>query len=321
MGGLDAVAIALLLHSGSIEATRRAIEPYAREVSARLSEREDWPSTWRALDQLKSLAKGSQRFQIEWSALDLRGKASESDARKRSDRATTLRARILRAELALVAGTPARPIADPHTDIEFLPGEAWLAARHLATCPLRLRAFREALDEVRGEVRAARCEALNAALRDDVVNVRIEGAEALARLACELSANAQTTTDLAIVLRLRGEADAADALLERALSERGDSAGRAMTMTERGRLQRGLGHSDAAARWLGAALAEGSDEAALCLARAALYESESSRARTLYRSLIDRGAAPEEAWRGWGLSLLTAEHLRRPTSLENPGNP
>lgn len=323
MGGIAAFALALAAGLSAAPDLLAHPQPSPRQRAEASSqpERYDWVATWRALDRLRELPPGSERFQALWSDLDATGGARERDSRTLRDRAATFRARLLRAELAALAGRPPRTIADPGVEIEFRAGEAWLAACHLASCPLRVRAFREALAQSQGELRRSRRDRALKAVDEDLRAARVGTAEALARVLIESSPDAESMVGLAQVLRLDGRAEEADRLLDAAFAGRIEPSQRAQLALERGRIQRALRRDTSAARWLGAALSEGSVDAALCLAQTALSDGDSDSARTVFRALLDADPAPAGAWRGWGLSQLAARGSERGNAHTNLGNP
>ncbi len=288
-------------------------------------ERYDWPATWRELDRLRDIPLDDERFRARWKELDELAAGRERDSRTLRDRPARFRARLLRAELADLARNPPQIVPDPNAPIEFNPGEAWMAARHLVSGPLRVRAYREAIAEVTGELREARRDRAIDAVDEDLRYGRLTNAEALARFLYDSSPTAGSTLALSRVLRAASRDAEALPLLESALEQRGvESRDRARLALERARLERNLGHQSAVARWRGVALTEDSPHAALEAAETALRDGDLSAASALYRALLE-GERRGAAWRGWGLAQLSAPTASAPGTrnlgnLLTPGN-
>ncbi len=271
------------------------------------AERYDWTATWRSLDELRGLTPGSDRFRAQWKELDELAGGRERDSKTLRDRPAIFRARLLRAELAALAGNKALTVPDPGAAIQFVPGEAWMAARHLVSGPLRVRAFREAIAAVDGELRSTRQKRAVDVVDEDVRAGRLTTAEALARFLYDSSPSPEFTLALARVLRASGRDQEAVPLLDAALDRRAiDVSERARLAFERGRVESNLGRDTIAARWFGAALSEGSVDAAIHLGQNALDNRDYGSALTVFRALLDSDPAPVPAWRGWGLAQLRA---------------
>jgi tetratricopeptide (TPR) repeat protein len=281
-------------------------------------QRYDWPATWRSLEQLRALTPGSDRFRAQWKELNELAGGRERDSKTLRDRPAIFRSRLLRAELAELAESKPLTVPDPSAAIDFAAGEAWMAARHLVSGPLRVRAFREAIAESNGDVKALRQQRAVDAVGDDVRAGRLTTAEALARYLYDSSQSVEFTLALTRVLRASGRDLEAVPLLEVALERRAtDASSRARLALERGRVEENLGHETAAARWFGVSLSEGSAEAAIQLAETALERGDYGGALTLYRALLDDDRAPGPAWRGWALAQLRANRPEPTPSSRN----
>jgi tetratricopeptide (TPR) repeat protein len=289
-----------------------------------------WKETWRELDTLSSTAPGSanrRRMLVELDAFQAR---HERSARKRQDRPEAFRARVLAAQLARVKGTPFQPVPEPGVSIAWLPGEGWIAAQVTAPGATRLAAIGIALSEAKpselGERLNLAFEWAEADARelqwDDSYAVAILVHETIrstpaANLPPEYQSGAKAVGLLARVLRMRGEYAEARKILEQGLESTLEPGERMALLAESGRDHLAAGEESLAARDLGEALALGSPDASGLLARSALSEHASARARALYRSLASspaRESSTAAALRGYGLSLLLeAPSTRNPT--------
>ncbi len=282
------------------------------------AERYDWTATWRSLDELRGLTPRSERFRAQWKELDELAGGRERDSRTLRDRPAIFRSRLLRAELAVLAGNKALTVPDPGAAIEFAPSEAWMAARHLVSGPLRVRAFREAIGAADGDLRSTRQARAVEVVDEDVRAGRLTTAEALARFLYDSSSSSEFTLALSRVLRASGRDQEAVPLLDTAFDRRAiDASERARLAIERGRVESNLGRETAAARWFGMALSEGSVDAAIHLGQNALDNGDYGGALTVFGALLDGDPVPVRAWRGWGL----AQHLAiRPEPITASGN-
>ncbi|MBK7877546.1 MAG: hypothetical protein IPJ77_17755 [Planctomycetes bacterium] len=242
----------------------------------------------------------------------------ESAARQRSDRALAFRARVLAAQLARQDGLDARRVRDPGIVLDFLPGEARLAAEVTLPGPLRTEAVVHTLDEAASSELPERFELAREVLQDDLAGLRLEPAEAIARAWLRRDETVESGVLCARVLRANGRlAEAADLLARLERDER-TAEERAALALERARDARARGDQETALDALGTALASGSSEAGLLLARERLERGETAEALALARPFLDDARANVGARRVWALALLAPE---RETARLAPGEP
>ena len=266
---------------------------------------EAWKDTWTDLARFAQSRPGSPEHDRLWQDLDGFQVRHESSAKKRRDRVEQFRARLLRAHLSRLSGIAVRPLGEPGTAIQFLPGEAWLTLEVAGPGPTRVQALRGALAEASGDGARARVDRGLAVTDEDARELHLDWALSEARALYEKSPEVRTLRALARVYRLQGNDAAALALLEAGLASAVDPAERAALLDERADLRGPRGLAD-----LGAALALGSTDAALHLAMRALSEREFGRARALFRSLLDADPAPAPSLRGYGIALLSSPAAR-----------
>ncbi len=267
---------------------------------------EAWKDTWTDLARFEQARPGSPEHDRLWQDLDGFQVRHESSAKKRRDRVEVFRARLLRAHLSRLSGIAVRPLGEPGTTIQFLPGEAWLALQVAGPGPTRVEALRDALAEATGDDLRARVERGLAVADEDARGLHLDWAQAEARAVHLRAPDVRTIQALARVLRLSGEDAAASALLDQGLARAIDASERAALLTERADLRAATGASAACLADLGAALALGAGDAAMRLALRALSEGATGRARALFRSLLDAQGGSAPALRGYGIALLSS---------------
>jgi tetratricopeptide (TPR) repeat protein len=263
-----------------------------------------WRETWGDLARLAESAPGSTAFQRIWRELDALEARRERSARKSHDRAEVFRARVLRAHLSRLSGTPFRPVGEPGGEMAFLPGEGWIAAQVAGPGPTRVRAMDEALSQASAENLRVRLERGQEVSEEDARGLHLDWALDEARLIHEYAPDGRTASLLARVLGLRGEHGEAAKVLEHQVAATRESAERAGLLAELGKARIAAGADAAALRELGAALALGSQDAGYSLATRALSRGEIARARALFRALLEEEPSAAPAQRGYGLALL-----------------
>ncbi|MFN0007542.1 MAG: hypothetical protein ACKVXR_06495 [Planctomycetota bacterium] len=285
-----------------------------------------WVETWRALDGLARSAPGSAARRQTAAELGSFQARRERAARKRHDRVETFRSRVLEAQLARLAQAPFRPVPDPRVPVDWLPGEAWIAAQVAGPGPTRVAAIERALTEARAAELAECLRFATGIAADDARALRLTESKQVARAlqrriqaatASELEPGHRARTEAAVlfglVSRLAGEQAQALEVLQQRLESTRDPAARGELLVEIGRVRLAAGEDPAARRALGEALALGSPDAGWILGRSALSEGAVPRARALFRTLIsnpEAGAIPSPALRGYGLSLLSSADVR-----------
>ena len=313
----DAPAAQLAPDAQITPAPRRELPPAPQVKEAQAEIAREWGPVWRALADLASLPREAARQRRD--ELLATAARRESAARKRSDRAMAFRARVLAAHLARLDGLSGRFVRDPGVVFEFLPGEAWLAARVVLAGPTRARAWVIALDEALPDELAEREALAQDAVREDLAAGRLDFAEPVARALVARSEGSESALLCARVLRANGHGEEARALLTQIEPLAADSAERARIAEEIARLAYGSGARESGDDALGSALACGSAWARTELARRALGEGDSSRALALARPFLDDGSAGPEARRVWALALL--ESARAPAYGANDVTP
>lgn len=289
MEGLIASALALLA----------ALAPQAR-----LDASTPWTVVWQRLDELAQVERSNPRFATIARELGTLAAERERAARARHDRPAALRARLLRAEVAALGGRPTRAIADPQTTLAFLPGEAWLAVRHLAPCTLRSEAIAPSIREAQGSARDQRVDWAERRIQEETDAGRIDLAAASARALDAEAHDSRSACVLAAALRLRGEIDSAEARLDAAWNSRPAAEDRVRLLEERAWLHQDGGPLEQ--RWAGAAIAAGSAACRWSVAESALAAGQRSRSQVVFRSLLYDDAYSERAWRGLGIASLSA---------------
>ena len=201
---------------------------------------------------------------------------------------------------------PARPATEPDVVIDWLPHEAWFAARALVPGSHRVYASVAALREAPdGDAERERVDVAVRVSEDERALLRLDLAEMPARVLFDRAPTAANATRLARLLVLRGTGDEAIQTLTRAIDGESDLAMRRRLVLTRARAASASGHERAALVDFGAAFVDGDDEAGLELARRA--QRDGHRARAL--QLVDwalAGAAPrDESLTLWGTVLVT----------------
>lgn len=311
-----AVVLATQEATQGAPAPRRDVPPVPQVKETQAEIASEWLSVWRALARLEALPREDEEHGRLRSDLIATAARRENAARKRSDRAMAFRARVLSAHLARLDGLSGRFVRDPGIRFEFLPGEAWLAARVTLAGPTRARAWTVALDEALPDEIAEREALAQEAVLDDLTAGRLELAEAVARALVARGEGNASVRLCARVLRANGRTEEAFALLTQSEPRGAASAERALFAAELARLALARGARDAAEDALGSALACGSAWARSELARRALAERDSTRALALTRPFLDDGPDGREARRVWALALLERSRVPSPGAID-----
>lgn len=288
----------------------RALQAAPQEKETYSELEREWVPVWIALARLAELPREAAQHAELRDQLRATAARRESAARKRSDRAMAFRARVLSAHLARLDGVTGRFVRDPGIVFEFLPGEAWLAARVALAGPTRARAWALALDEALPDEIPERESLARDAVLDDLAAGRLEFAEAVARALVARGESNENALLCARVLRANSRDEEARALLTQTEPLAAGSTERALFAEESARLALARGARELADDALGSALACGSTWARTELSRRALAEGDSIRALALARPFLDDGSAGPEARRVWALALL--ESARAP---------
>lgn len=294
----------------------------AREAAV-ASPSDAWTDVWRNLELLARRAPGSPEFRALAGELEHFADQREEPARKQRDRVERFRVRVLRAQLARLAGMPWTPIQEPVVEIPWMPGEAWIAAQVLLAGTVRDRALLHVLDQDGAQLSPEWRPVASAALREASLAARVADAEALATALDQRWPSAASARDLARVHALAGDRGRARALLEERLALARAPAEERQLLATLGEIELSTPAAPSASQHLGSALARGSTVAGLLLARRAFDAGEIARARCLYRALIalaasgSEGDGPQDlhqrAARGWGLACLTHDPLANAT--------
>lgn len=291
-----------------------ASRPEAQETQAEI--KAEWQPVWRALARLAALPREDAEHQRLRDELLATAARRESAARKRSDRSMAFRARVLSAHLARLDGLSGRYVRDPGVRFDFLPGEAWLAARVTLSSPTRTRAWTLALDEAAPDEIADRASLAREAVLEDLGAGRLEFAEAVARALVARCEASEHVLLCARVLRANGRTEEAFALLTQFEPRDAGSAERARFAAELARLAWARGAGEEADDALGTALACGSAWARAELARRALADRDSARALALARPFLDDGAERREARCVWAFALLDRSRAPTPGTVD-----
>lgn len=276
-----------------------------------------WVELWKELEKLSSLPSGSAVWREAWNELDTLSRALERAARKLHDRAETFRSGLLHAHLVRLSGNAVRPLGEPGAEIDFLSGEAWLAAQVLVPGTLRTRAMIEALADPPTGVAAARSSDRTSfavrVLDEDLSGRRLESALALARVLHRRTGDAASAALLGRALALSGREADADRILSEQIDASPHGIERRSLVEQRALLHLGYGSFSAALDGLGAAYAEGSRSASRWVARIALAQSDRAGCLTISRSNLEDSPREAWSWRGWGISLMMS-----PSSAASP---
>lgn len=285
-----------------------------------------WRPVWQRLNELARMDRSTPRFAALARELSTLASEREKVSRAQHDRVATLRARLLRSEVARLSGRASRPIPDPQTTMDFLPGEAWLAARHVAPSALRVDALAESIREARGAGRAdelaERVDWAEHLIDEETGAGRIDLALASAQALDGVAHDARSGRIVAGVLRLHGDLELAEARLDSAWNARPTPEERVRLLEERAWLHEGGGPLEQ--RWLGAAIAAGSAACRWSAAEQAAAANARNRSQVVFRSLLNDDAYSERAWRGLGIGLLAAraaESDSRDPEAREPRNP
>lgn len=226
----------------------------------------------------------------------------EVDGRKRKDRAEEFRARLLRSRVLVVRGERPAPLGAPRTRLEYLPGEALLAAELLADGPERARAAQLAL---KADGARERLEGLLPGIaRVERQGLRFDSALAL----CGSSSQGELLRERLRTLAQSGRIAEALAEARQAFDPRSEYA----LLVD---LHLAAGEPAAARRVLGLAIAAGTPGSELALARRDLAEGRPYVARELAQSVLAKSPANREAWECFSLALLPPPRI---TLAANP---
>ena len=276
---------------------------------------------WSSLARVEELPSDSPERASLRAELARTAARRESAARKQSDRAMAFRARVLAAELARLDGLEGRRVRDPGIVLDFLPGEAVLAAEVTLPDPMRTAAAVAALEEAAPSELPERADLAREIVEDDLAGVRFGLAESLARALSRRVETVESAVLCARVLRVNGRLAEASALLDGLGHDGTAPSERAAVALERARLARARGDGEAALDALGGALTEGSTAGALRLARDRAEHGEIRPALSLARAFLDDAEAREEARRVWALALLTPDREAARLAPDEPKSP
>jgi hypothetical protein len=266
---------------------------------------EAWKDTWTDLARFAQSRPGSPEHDRLWQDLDGFQVRHESSAKKRRDRVEQFRARLLRAHLSRLSGIAVRPLGEPGTSIQFLPGEAWLTLEVAGPGPTRVQALRGALAEASGDGARARVDRGLAVTDEDARELHLDlGALRGARPVREVAGGADAA-------RARARVPAAGQRRRRARAPRRGARERRRPGRAR-RAARREGRPARTARPRRPRIRAGSRLHGRRVAPrdAALSEREFGRARALFRSLLDADPAPAPSLRGYGIALLSSPAAR-----------
>jgi hypothetical protein len=279
-------------------------------------DRSEWAELFADLARLERLDRSSRAFRELSSSLASTATTRERQARKAKDEVSQLRARVLEFHVQRLSGVPTRNAYATGFDVDWLPGEAWYAARAQNPCVTRGLAFEAAVKESDGQ-NGERTVLAALAADDDFLHLRLDSAERIARAIHDRRNTAESAGRLVRILCVRGGHAEARALLDRGLAVAPNDAQRGRLLCERARVSRGQRLDLDALHDLGAALAAGSDEASLALAEGALARGETGPARHLSQALLADDPAREDALELWGIALLSpiAAPTRAPGKL------
>lgn len=140
---------------------------------------------------------------------------------------------------------------------------------------------------------------------------RGEAARTIAEAMHAVAAERWSAEVLEGTCRRLGDYASADRALAEQIRRTVDPAERRALLERRAIVAAGAGWTEREREFLGRALAAGGTDAYQMLARRALADGETARARTLFRALVERhldtpAEAPPWALRGWGMTLLPA---------------
>jgi len=236
---------------------------------------------WESLPRDSAQALAWEREWLAWAS------DRENLARRNQNRAEEFRARLLRARVLLVRGERPAPLAAPRTRIEYVPGEALLAAELLADGPERARAARLALDEPR------LAALLPGIARAERLALRLDSALALSP---PESSGERRHERLRALSQAGRVAEALEELRLRPLP----LEDYALQVD----LELAADQPAAARRVLGAALAAGVAGVELALARRELAQGRPQVARELAQSVLAKSPQDRDAWECFSFALL-----------------
>lgn len=310
----DAVlADAVLAH---VVAPPRASAPTAQSQRTN----DVWRDVFVALARLESLPRGSTEFEALWTSLRDTATERERSGRKAQDAVTKYRARTVLFHLQRLRGLPTRPATEPDVVMDWLPGEAWYAARALVPGYHRVLAAATAVRETPA-ILDERVAVARDVSEEERLLLRLELAELPARAVFERRADADSAGLFARILAARGRTDEALEVLGRVAASATDEDERARLLVRRARIARAAGRERVALADLGAALARGNPEAALECARHALQEGNGARARAAATLALSEPSTRDAAVLAFGRALLfdgppPGEHAQAPGAAD-----
>jgi tetratricopeptide (TPR) repeat protein len=245
----------------------------------------------------------------------------ESKARKQKDRAEEFRARLLRARIQDVLGERPAPLAPPRSALNYLPGEAVLAAELLADGPERARAALSVLGDPQstGPMRARVVNLLPELVRAERMALRFDSALALSAASEPTEAMLESAKRELVHERLRTLAQAGR--LAQAMEEARSSLSPKVDYRLAVQLHLAAGEPACARRVLGQALASGAGGVELELARLDLAQGRPWLARELLQSVLAKDPANREAWLSYSTSLLPPARPRGAPAANKPAAP
>ena len=90
--------------------------PSALRAPSALLGSADWPAVWRELEELARRKPGTPEFRELAGGLAAVSLERAENARKQKDKPELFRARVLGAQIAVLAGSPWKPVPEPGAD-------------------------------------------------------------------------------------------------------------------------------------------------------------------------------------------------------------
>jgi hypothetical protein len=276
------------------------------------SDEPDWPALWLRVQRLEE--RGAEAPAAHWAELGRQAEALRVALQR--DPAASDGARF---RITLLERVVAHHAAGEGPDLDgslvperFLPGEAFVAARHLAPGDARARAFAAALEEPPDD--AAAFPVLNAAYQaflEDEAAFRGSAARALAEAMHARARATWSASCLEGIARRQGDYATADEVLREQVEATAPGSERTELVLRRALAATGAGARELARDLLGQALVEGALDAYQMLGMEALSAGRLARARRLFGVLVERDRVHGEerapwALRGWGVAQLPA---------------
>ncbi len=281
----------------------------------------DWSRQYQRLEQWEALARDSRAARaLETELLEF-ASVRETEARKQKDRAEEFRARLLRARIQLVLGERPAPLAPSRAVLNYLPGEALLAAELLADGPERARAAQSVLVDTQttGPMRARVVNLLPDLVRAERLALRWDSALSLS--AAWESPDAVTSGVRRALVQERLRTLAQASRLAQAMEEARASLSPQDEFGLWVQLHLAAGEPASARRVLGQALASGAAGVELELARLELAQGRPWLARELLQSVLAKDPGNREAWLGFSTSLLPPARPRGASAANRSAAP